>query len=151
MKAELYLRKAEIVSFDIDYQSRQFLEFMQHAEAETVHLDNGTNGGLGKEQIQQLEKRLDTVLVADSQYLLSRALGVRAKTIAMNNTNRRLADFMKEQDAKVEELKKKDKSTKKEIEEIKYRSSSVSVGGSSTSWNNIEPCKKKGKQYWKLA
>ncbi len=106
--------------FDIDYQPRQFLEFMQNAEAETVHLDNGTNGGLGKDQIQKLEKGLDTALVTDSQYLLSRALGVRAKTIAMNNTNRRLADFMKEQATKVEELKKKDKPTKKEKDTIKY-------------------------------
>lgn len=106
--------------FDIDYQPRQFLEFMQNAETETAHLDNGTTGGLGKEQIQKLEKGLDTALVTDSQYLLSRALGVRAKTIAMNNTNRRLADFMKEQAVKVEELKKKDKPTKKEKDIIKY-------------------------------
>lgn len=106
--------------FDIDYQPRQFLEFMQNAEAETAHLDNGTNAGLGKEQIQKLEKGLDSALVTDSQYLLSRALGVRAKTIAMNNTNRRLADFMKEQAEKVVVLKKKADLTKKEKEIIKY-------------------------------
>ncbi|MVX36321.1 LPD38 domain-containing protein, partial [Myroides sp. LoEW2-1] len=106
--------------FEIDYQPRQFLEFLQNSELETIHLDNGTTGGLGKNQIQKLEGGLDTALVTDSKYLLSRSLSVRAKTIAMNNTNRRLADFMKEQVEKVEELKKKEKPTKKEQDIIKY-------------------------------
>ncbi|KUF38973.1 hypothetical protein AS361_03760 [Myroides marinus] len=106
--------------FDIDYQPRQFLEFMQNAETETAYLDNGPTTGLGKEQIQRLEGGLDTALVSDSRYLLAGALNVRAKTIAMNNTNKRLAYFMSEQQAKVEELKSKEKPTKKEKDLIKY-------------------------------
>ncbi|MDM1499071.1 LPD38 domain-containing protein [Myroides odoratimimus] len=106
--------------FDIDYQPRQFLEFMQNAETETAYLDNGPTTGLGKEQIQRLEGGLDTALVSDSRYLLAGALNIRAKTIAMNNTNKRLAYFMSEQQAKVEELKSKEKPTKKEKDLIKY-------------------------------
>jgi hypothetical protein len=106
--------------FDIDYQPRQFLEFMQNAETETAYLDNGPTTGLGKEQIQRLEGGLDTALVSDSRYLLAGALNVRAKTIAMNNTNKRLAYFMSEQQTKVEELKSKEKPTKKEKDVIKY-------------------------------
>ncbi|MCP1996646.1 LPD38 domain-containing protein [Flavobacterium sp. HSC-61S13] len=106
--------------FDIDYQPRQFLEFMQNAETETAHLDNGNTGGLGQEQIQKLERGLDTSLVNDSQYLLSRAINMRAKTIALNRTNSKLVEFMEKQATEVAQLKSKINPTKKERDTIKY-------------------------------
>jgi hypothetical protein len=100
--------------FDVDYQPREFLEFLNDKDLETNSLDNVNIGGLGQDQIQKLEKGLDTALITDSQYLLSRALNVRAKSIAMNRVNERFVYFMNEQAEKVSELKKKNKLTPKE-------------------------------------
>lgn len=111
--------------FDIDYQPREFLQFLKNAEDE-IDMDKGrgigSSKGLDSDQIKKLEDGLDTALIWDSQYLLSRAMNVRAQSIAMNNANTKLAEFMLEQKKKVDELKQKDpkKLTKKEKDTIKY-------------------------------
>lgn len=109
--------------FEIDYQPRQFLQFLKDAEGE-INVFDGANrnssGGLKQEQIQKLEDGLDTSLIFDSQYLLSRSINVRAKSIAMNNTNNKLIEFMGDQAKKIKDLKKKDKLSKKEKDQIRH-------------------------------
>lgn len=109
--------------FDIDYQPREFLQFLKDSEGEISINEQGNKNsskGLANKQIQKLEDGLDTALIWDSQYLLSRAVNVRTQSIAMNNANKKFADFMAEQKKVVDELKQKDNPTKKEKKTIKY-------------------------------
>lgn len=118
-KSGLISKESLDMFFEIDYQPRMFLEFLKNNEQD-FELESSSNSSLSKEQIQKLEDGLDSSLINDSQYLLSRAMNMRAKSIAMNNTNKKLVEFMESQAKVVEDLKNKSERTKKENDTIKY-------------------------------
>ena len=107
--------------FEIDYQPRMFLEFLKENETDFVP-DNSSNASLSKDQILKLEEGLNTSLIYDSQYLLSRSMNIRAKSIAMNNANKKLVEFMEKQTEVVDKLRtKKEKNTIKYFDELSKR------------------------------
>lgn len=118
-KSGLISKESRDRFFDVDYQPRMFMEFLKDNE-DNFSLDMPNSSGLSSEQIQKLEDGLDSSLVNDSQYLLSRAMNTRAKSIAMNNTNKRLVEFIEKQKEVVDGLRAKKEKTKKEKDTIKY-------------------------------
>ena len=115
--------------FDVDYQPRLFLQFLQTQEQENSIQEMGapTSTSLTSKQVQTMEKGSDEALVVDSMYLLGRSLNMRAKTVAMNRTTTKLAEFMKERLDYIKKTKKsisegklKGKELKKAKKDIKY-------------------------------
>lgn len=118
-KSGLISKESLDMFFEIDYQPRMFLEFLQNNETDFVP-ETSSNSSLSSEQIRKLEEGLNTSLIYDSQYLLSRSMNIRAKSIAMNNTNKKLVEFIEKQAKVVDDLKNKTDKTQKEKDTIKY-------------------------------
>ena len=118
-KSGLISKESLDMFFEIDYQPRMFLEFLQNNETDFVP-ETSSSSSLSSEQIRKLEEGLNTSLIYDSQYLLSRSMNIRAKSIAMNNTNKKLVEFIEKQAKVVEDLKNKTDKTQKEKDTIKY-------------------------------
>lgn len=122
-KSGLVSKKFRDEFFDVDYQPRRFLQFLNTQEQTMSIVEMGVKAdeaNLGSKQIRALEKGSNESLVTDSMYLLQRSMNARASAIAMNNTVNKLAEFLKSQKKKVDELRKKDKPTRKERKLIKY-------------------------------
>lgn len=118
-KSGLISKESLDMFFEIDYQPRMFLEFLQNNETDFVP-ETSSNASLSADQIKKLEEGLNTSLIYDSQYLLSRSMNIRAKAIAMNNTNKKLVEFMEKQAKVVDDLRNKKDKTQKEKDTIKY-------------------------------
>lgn len=118
-KSGLISKESLDMFFEIDYQPRMFLEFLQNNETDFVP-ETSSNASLSADQIRKLEEGLNTSLIYDSQYLLSRSMNIRAKSIAMNNTNKKLVEFMEKQAKVVDDLRNKKDKTQKEKDTIKY-------------------------------
>ena len=112
--------------FDVDYQPRLFLKFLQTQEQEISIQEMGApmSTSLTSKQVQTMEKGSDEALVVDSMYLLGRSFNMRAKTTAQNKVNQKLESFMKERAKYIKELKEKrdngEKLKKKEKGAIKH-------------------------------
>jgi hypothetical protein len=118
-KSGLISKESLDMFFEIDYQPRMFLEFLTKNETDFVP-ETSSNASLSADQIKKLEEGLNSSLIYDSQYLLSRSMNIRAKSIAMNNTNKKLVEFMEKQAEVVKKLKEKNDQTKQEKNTIKY-------------------------------
>ena len=108
--------------FDVDYQPRVFLKFLTDQEQEMSIIEMGApeSASLGSKQIQELESGSNESLIIDSMYLIARSMNTRAKSNAMNLTNKKLVEFMDEQAEVIEKLKDKKNPTRKEKNTIKY-------------------------------
>tara|TARA_R110002167_G_scaffold331706_1_gene538403 strand:+ start:49049 stop:55918 length:6870 start_codon:yes stop_codon:yes gene_type:complete len=107
--------------FEVNYQPRRFIKWLKIMKDGMSVIDAGgtDSASLSKPLIQSLEEGSTGSIIMDSMGLLSRSLNVTTQAIAVNDTNKRLSKFIKEQSKVVEELKKKANPTKKERGVIK--------------------------------
>lgn len=113
-------KKTRDMFFDVDYQPRLFIEFLENAEGELMAEEPGQNRSTKIHSIEAMTTGNDTALVYDSELLLSRAINVRAKSIAVNRAVLKLDEYMVSREAEIKKLKEKESLTPQEKKQIKY-------------------------------
>jgi len=106
--------------FDVDYQPREYLEFLNKLEGESGGLKgDGETTSLSSKQVKKLEYGLASGTIIDSQYLLGKSLSIRAKAIAANHATTKLKQFMGERAKEIDALREKPNRSKEENSEIR--------------------------------
>jgi len=88
---------------DVDYQPRVFLQFVTdfNGDLETTKRSNNMDSsGLSSDQIKSMSEGDASILVLNSEWLLTNSLLSRSKAMAMNNINKRFmtGEFQKAQE-----------------------------------------------------